>query len=47
MRSKEALKTGSDIIIDILINEPEQPVCTIFENRFSKQRLTLRKSLKE
>jgi hypothetical protein len=33
---KEALKTGSHIITDILNKEPEQPVGNIFKNRFSE-----------
>ena len=31
---KEALKTGSNIISDILNKEPEQPMGNIFKNRF-------------
>jgi hypothetical protein len=31
---KEALKTGSNIIADMLNKEPEQPVGNIFKNRF-------------
>jgi len=33
---KEALKTGSGIINDILNKEPEQPVGAIFKNRFNQ-----------
>ena len=33
---KEALKTGSHIITDILKKEPEQPVGDIFKTRFSE-----------
>jgi protease II len=31
---KEALKTGSNMITDMLNKEPEQPVGAIFKNRF-------------
>jgi hypothetical protein len=31
---KEALKTGSNIITDMLNKEPEQPVGNILKNRF-------------
>ena len=33
---KEALKTGSNIITDIVNKEPEQPVSNIFKNRFEE-----------
>jgi hypothetical protein len=33
---KEALKTGSNIITDILNKQPEQPVGDILKNRFSE-----------
>jgi len=33
---KEALKTGFNIITDILNTEPEQIVKVIFKNRFSE-----------
>jgi len=33
---KEAMKTGSNIISDILNKEAEQPVGGIFKNRFSE-----------
>ena len=40
---KEALKTGSNIITDILNKEPEQTVGNIFKNRLKKQKGTLKK----
>jgi len=33
---KEAIKTGSNIMTDILNKEPEQPVGNIFKNRFEE-----------
>ena len=38
---KEALKTGSHIITDILNKEPEQPVGAIFKNRFGEAKNNL------
>jgi hypothetical protein len=35
---KEQLKTFSDVITDILIKEPEQPVDAILKNSFNKGR---------
>ena len=43
---KEALKTGSNIIPDILNKEPEQPVCNIFKNRFEEAKYNLQEKLK-
>ena len=42
----EALKTGSNIITDVLNKEPEQPVGNIFKTCLFKQRVTLKKRLK-
>ena len=38
---KEALKTGSNIITDVLNKEPEQPVGNIFKTRFSHTKSNL------
>jgi len=38
---KEALKTVSNIITDIVNKEPEQPVGVIFKNRFSEAKCIL------
>jgi len=38
---KEALKTDSNIITDILNKEPEQPVGDIFKTRFSEAKVNL------
>ena len=40
---KEALKTGSNIITDILNKDPEQPVGNIFRNRFKETKGNLKK----
>ena len=44
---KEALKTGSNIITDILNKEPEQPVGAIFKNRFSEAKGNLQEKIKK
>ena len=44
---KEALKTRSNIITDILNKEPEQPVGNIFKNRFVEAKTIFRKKLKK
>ena len=44
--AKEALKTGSNIITDILNKEPEQPVGAIFKNRFSEAKGNLQEKNK-
>lgn len=44
---KEALKTGSNIITDILNKEPEQPVGDIFKTRFSEARGNLEGKIKK
>jgi len=44
---KEALKTGSNIITDILNKEPEQPVGNIFKNRFSEAKGNLEEKIKK
>jgi hypothetical protein len=41
---KEALKTGSNIITDMLNKEPELPVSSIFKNRFIKAKGNLEKN---
>ena len=43
---KEALKTGSNIMTDILNKEPEQPLGDISKLVLVKQRATLNKKLK-
>ena len=43
---KEALKTGSNIITDILSNESEQPVGAIFKNRFHQAKGNLEQKIK-
>jgi hypothetical protein len=43
---KEALKTGSNIITDILNKEPEQPVGNIFKNRFEEAKGNLQEKIK-
>jgi hypothetical protein len=43
---KEDLKTGSNIITDILNKEPEQPVGNIFKNRFSEAKGNLEEKIK-
>ena len=44
---KEALKTGSNIITDILNKEPEQPVGNIFKTRFSEAKGNLEDKIKK
>ena len=44
---KEALKTGSNIITDILNKEPEQPVGNIFKNRFEEAKYNLQEKIKK
>ena len=44
---KEALKTGSNIITDMLNKEPEQPVRNIFKDRFIEAKDNLEKKLKK
>ena len=43
---KEALKTGSDIITDILNKDPEQPVGDIFNYRFGEAKNNLQEKIK-
>jgi len=43
---KEALKTGSNIITDILNKEQEQHVGAIFKNRFSEAKGNLQEKIK-
>jgi hypothetical protein len=43
---KEALKTGSNIITDLLSNESEQPVGAIFKNRFHQAKGNLEQKIK-
>ena len=40
---KEALKTGSNIITDILNKDPEQPVGNILKNRFKEAKDNLQR----
>jgi hypothetical protein len=44
---KEALKTGSNIITDILNKKPEQPVGDILKNRFSGAKGSLEEKIKK
>ena len=44
---KEALKTSSHIITDILNKEPEQPAGDIFKTRFSEARVNLEQKIKK
>jgi len=44
---KEALITGSNIIIDNLNKEPEQPVSNIFKTRFSEAKGNLEDKIKK
>jgi len=44
---KEALKTGCNVITDILNKEPEQPVGNIFKSRFSEARGNLEEEIKK
>ena len=43
---KEALKTGSNIITDILNKEPEQPVGNFFKNRFEEGKDNIQEKIK-
>ena len=43
---KEALKTGSNIITDILNKDPEQPACNIFKNLFMEAKGNLQEKIK-
>ena len=43
---KETLKTGSNIITDILNKGPEQPVGNIFKNRFEEAKDNLQEKIK-
>jgi len=43
---KEALKTGSSILTDILNKEPEEPVGNIFKTRFSQAKGNLEEKIK-
>jgi len=40
---KEALKTGSNIITDMLNKQPKKPVRDIFKNRFIEAKITWKK----
>ena len=42
---REALKTGSNIITDILNKEPEQPITKIFKNRFGEAKGNLQQKI--
>jgi len=44
---KETLKTGSNIITDVLNKEPEQPVCNIFKTRFIQAKGNLEEMIKK
>ena len=44
---KEALKTGSHIITDILNKEPEEPVGDFFKTRFSEAKGKLEQKIKK
>jgi len=44
---KEALKTGSNIITDILNKEPEQPLGNIFKTRISQAKGNLEGKIKK
>jgi len=44
---KEALKTGSSIITNILNKEPEHPVGTIFKTRFIHAKCNLEEKIKK
>ena len=44
---KEALKTGSNIITDMLNKEPGQPVGDIFKNRFIEAKDNLEQKIKK
>ena len=44
---KEALKTGSHIMTDILNKEPEQPLGDIFRSRFSEAKGNLEQKIKK
>ena len=44
---KEALKTGSNIITDILNKGPEQPMGNVFRNRFNEGKNNLKQKIKK
>jgi hypothetical protein len=44
---KDAFKTGSNIITDILSKEPEEPVSNIFKNRFGEAKDNLEQKTKK
>jgi len=44
---KEALKTGSNIITDMLNKEPKQPARDIFKNRFIEAKDNLEEKIKK
>jgi hypothetical protein len=44
---KEALKTGSNIITDILNKDPEKPVRDIFKSRFGEAKGNLEDKMKK
>jgi hypothetical protein len=44
---KEVLKTGSNIITDMLNKEPEQPIRYIFKNRFIEAKDNLEQKIKK
>jgi len=44
---KEALKTGSNIITDMVNKEPEQSVGSIFKNLFSEPKDSLEQKIKK
>jgi len=44
---KEALKTGSNIVTDMLNKEPEQPVGNTFKNRFIEAKDNLEQKIKK
>jgi hypothetical protein len=46
-RSEKLLKTGSNIITDMLNKEPKQPVGDIFKNRFIEAKDNLEQKIKK
>ena len=44
---KEALRTGSNILTDILEKQPEQPMGTIFKTRFGEAKGNLEQKIKK
>jgi truncated hemoglobin YjbI len=46
-QSEEVLKTGSNIITDMLNKDPEQPVSNIFKNQFSEAKYNLDQKIKK